>query len=62
MERKGDPIVKRMQKRIALNRETLRRLNPEEISGARGGYNYSTLDICPTYGCNPTRKPCTETC
>ena len=54
--------MKRQPKRIALNRETIQRLSREELGGAQGAYNYSTLIICPTYGCTPTIKPCTETC
>jgi hypothetical protein len=35
--------------RLALARETVLRLDREELGAARGGYNYSTGAICHTY-------------
>ena len=36
--------MKRNMKRLALNRETVRLLNPEEMSAAQGG---ASVSICP---------------
>ena len=49
--------MKRLPKRLTLNRETVRRLDPRELAIAQAGYNYSTAaSICP-YLC-PSQKPC----
>jgi len=37
--------MKKRRKKLSLNRETLRNLSPENLSGAAGGYN-STSDQC----------------
>ncbi|MBV8203347.1 MAG: class I lanthipeptide [Acidobacteria bacterium] len=41
--------MKKQQKKVALDRETVRRLDREELDAAKGGYNYSTGNICPYY-------------
>jgi hypothetical protein len=46
--------MKKMTKRIVLNRETLRRLDPVKLADAQAGYNYSTGPICHY----PSQQPC----
>jgi hypothetical protein len=41
--------MKKRQQRITLERETVRCLDPGQLSAAQGAYNYSTGDICHTY-------------
>jgi len=49
--------MKKQQKRMVLDRETVRRLDVAALAAAQGGYNYSTGNICPTYTCS-TRPTC----
>jgi hypothetical protein len=42
--------MKKRQQRIALERETVRCLDPGQLDAAKGGINYSTGDICHTKG------------
>jgi hypothetical protein len=50
--------MKKQQKRIALDRETVRRLDSQELGAAQGAYNYSTGNMCPTYTCTTPQKTC----
>ena len=51
----SEPIMKRNMKRLALNRETVRLLNPEEMSAAQGGGSVSippsVLVVCISKSC-----------
>lgn len=49
--------MKKQQKRMVLDRETVRRLDIAALGAVQGGYNYSTGNICPTYTCS-TRPTC----
>ncbi|HXO41630.1 MAG TPA: class I lanthipeptide [Thermoanaerobaculia bacterium] len=46
--------MKKLQKRIVLDRETVRRLDAPALGAVAGGYNYSTGNICHTYTCSTT--------
>jgi hypothetical protein len=37
------------QPQLTLDRETVQRLDREDLGAAEGGYNYSTGAICHTY-------------
>jgi hypothetical protein len=49
--------MKKQQKRMVLDRETVRRLDATALGAVPGGYNYSTGNMCPTYTCS-TRPTC----
>ncbi|HEV3073785.1 MAG TPA: hypothetical protein VHB47_05140 [Thermoanaerobaculia bacterium] len=49
--------MKKQQKRIVLDRETVRRLDAAALGAVPGGYNYSTGIICHTYTCS-TKPTC----
>ena len=49
--------MKKQQKKVVLDRETLRRLDAAALGAVQGGYNYSTGNICPTYTCS-TKPTC----
>jgi hypothetical protein len=49
--------MKKQQKRIVLDRETVRRLDAAALGDVAGGYNYSTGNICHTYTCS-TKPTC----
>jgi hypothetical protein len=53
-------MQKKKLKTLSLNRETLRRLEPRDLSGVAGGFSLPpsqcgasnhTCDDCPTYSC-----------
>jgi len=51
--------MKKQQKRIVLDRETVRRLDSTEFGAAKGAVNYSTGNICTShtpYACS--QAPC----
>jgi hypothetical protein len=56
-QRKGES-VKKLQKRITLDRETVRRLDYQQLGAAQGAINYSTGNICPTYTCSTQPRTC----
>jgi hypothetical protein len=49
--------MKKKQKTIVLDRETVRRLDAAALGAVPGGYNYSTGNICHTYTCS-TKPTC----
>ena len=49
--------MKKQQKGIVLDRETVRRLDAAALGAVEGGYNYSTGNMCPTYTCS-TKPTC----
>ncbi len=49
--------MKKQQKRMVLDRETVRRLDTPSLGAVAGGYNYSTGNICHTYTCS-TKPTC----
>ena len=50
--------MKKQQKRISLDRETVRRLDPAAFGAVKGAVNYSTGAICTSH----TPYACTNTC
>jgi hypothetical protein len=49
--------MKKQQKKMVLDRETVRRLDAATLGSVEGGYNYSTSIICHTYTCS-TKPTC----
>jgi hypothetical protein len=54
--------MKKKQKRIALDRETVRRLDRMESSAVKGAVNFSTGNVCTShtpYACTEIQNTCT---
>jgi hypothetical protein len=54
--------MKTQHKRIALDRETVRRLDGAELGGIKGAVNFSTGAICTShtpYACSVNQYSCT---
>ncbi|MDP9121090.1 MAG: class I lanthipeptide [Acidobacteriota bacterium] len=49
--------MKKKQKKMVLDRETVRRLDAAALGAVEGGYNYSTGIICHTHVCS-TKPSC----
>jgi hypothetical protein len=54
--------MKKQQRRIALDRETVRRLDGAEIGAIKGAVNFSTGNVCTShtpYACSMNYNTCT---